>query len=303
MPAAPPNWLLQDERDGGADEVEGLALFAGGLGEHREGRRGSGEADLVAGQGAQVDEQAAEAVLGAAVLVVLAGGLGVGGCRAAGRATGFGWEGGSSSVWVSGAQAVRGCQVRRAASMQISTWPLTRFSSRWKTGRRSRSSALTCRKSRSTYLRFLVGGDDAGRVEFAVRYGSAQDVDPVESGFLLDLVLPALDGQAVIGNGDLEVLGHLVLADHLADGDADRVRAGEACGRHPGGDRGEELLGGGEQVLPLAGALFGQHRVAAGDQPLAGEARRGDLRGDRGARPGPARDPPARTAPQITGIR
>ncbi len=111
--------------------------------------------------------------------------------------------------------------------MQISTWPLTRFSSRWKTGRRSRSSALTCRKSRSTYLRFLVGGDDAGRVEFAVRYGSAQDVDPVESGFLLDLVLPALDGQAVIGNGDLEVLGHLVLADHLADGDADRVRAGE----------------------------------------------------------------------------
>jgi hypothetical protein len=31
------SWLLQRERDGGADEVEGLALFAGGLGEHGHG--------------------------------------------------------------------------------------------------------------------------------------------------------------------------------------------------------------------------------------------------------------------------
>ena len=39
----------------------------------------------------------------------------------------------------------------------------------------------------------------------------------------------------------------------------------------------EQPFGGGEQVLALAGALGGQHRVAAGDQPLAGEVRRGDL--------------------------
>ena len=32
-----------------------------------------------------------------------------------------------------------------------------------------------------------------------------------------------------------------------------------------------------EQVLALAGAVGGQHRVAAGDQPLAGEVRAGDL--------------------------
>jgi hypothetical protein len=30
-------WLRQGQRDGGADELEGLALLAGGLGEHRPG--------------------------------------------------------------------------------------------------------------------------------------------------------------------------------------------------------------------------------------------------------------------------
>ena len=32
-----------------------------------------------------------------------------------------------------------------------------------------------------------------------------------------------------------------------------------------------------QQVFALAGALGGEHRVAAGDQPLAGEVRAGDL--------------------------
>jgi Na+/melibiose symporter-like transporter len=66
-----------------------------------------------------------------AVLVVLPAALGLGGCRAC--------RGGDGVCGLS----------------QISTWPLTRFSRRWKTGRRSRSSDLMCRKSRSTYLRFL----------------------------------------------------------------------------------------------------------------------------------------------------
>src|SRR5215468_1462309 len=77
-------WLLQGERDGQADEVERLALVAGGLGQHWHGGAGAGEADLVAGQGGQVAEQAAEAAVGAAGLVVLAGGLGLGGCGAGG---------------------------------------------------------------------------------------------------------------------------------------------------------------------------------------------------------------------------
>ena len=41
--------------------------------------------------------------------------------------------------------------------------------------------------------------------------------------------------------------------------------------------RGEQLLGGGQQVFALAGPVGGQHRVAAGDQPLAGEVVGGDL--------------------------
>ena len=73
------------------------------------------------------------------------------------------------------------------------------------------------------------------------------------------------------------MLGHLVLADDLADLGADLRGPGQPPGRDPGGDRGEQLFGGGEQGLALAGALFGQHGVTAGDQALAGEIGRADL--------------------------
>ena len=73
------------------------------------------------------------------------------------------------------------------------------------------------------------------------------------------------------------MLAGLVLADHLADLDADRPGAGQPAGLDPGDDRGEQLLGGGQQVLARAGAVGGQDRVAAGDQPLAGVVRAGDL--------------------------
>ena len=78
-------WLLQGQGDRGADQVEGLTLSAGGLGEHGDLRGGAGEADLVAGQGGQVLDQAAEAVVGLPGRVVLAGGLGLGSGGAAGR--------------------------------------------------------------------------------------------------------------------------------------------------------------------------------------------------------------------------
>jgi hypothetical protein len=66
-------WLLQGERDGGADEGEGLALGAVRLGEHRDGDLGAGVPDLVAGQGGQVVQQAAEAAIGLPGRVVPAG--------------------------------------------------------------------------------------------------------------------------------------------------------------------------------------------------------------------------------------
>ncbi len=78
-------WLLQGERDRGAEEVEGLPLGAGRLGEHRHGGVGPGEPDLVAGQGGQVVQQAAEAPVGPIGRVALAGGFGLGGRGAAGR--------------------------------------------------------------------------------------------------------------------------------------------------------------------------------------------------------------------------
>ena len=63
-------------------------LAAGGLGEDGDGCGRAGEAELVAGEGAQVVQQAVEAEVGAAVLVVLAGGFGLGGCRAPGGGDG-----------------------------------------------------------------------------------------------------------------------------------------------------------------------------------------------------------------------
>jgi hypothetical protein len=52
-------WLLQGQRDRSADELEGLPLGAGRLGEHLDGDLGAGVPELVAGQGGQVLDQAA----------------------------------------------------------------------------------------------------------------------------------------------------------------------------------------------------------------------------------------------------
>src|SRR5258708_36468855 len=92
-------WLPQGQRDRCADELECFALGAGGLGEHGNGGRRAGEADLVAGEGGQVGEQAAEAAVGPAGVVELAGGLGRGSGGAGG---GGGGEpcGAGGGIWV-----------------------------------------------------------------------------------------------------------------------------------------------------------------------------------------------------------
>jgi hypothetical protein len=64
-------WLLQAERNRGAEEVSAHTLDADRLGEHRHGGLGTGEPDLVTGQGGQVLQQAAEALVELAGLVVL----------------------------------------------------------------------------------------------------------------------------------------------------------------------------------------------------------------------------------------
>jgi hypothetical protein len=74
-------WLRQGQRDGRADQLEGVPLGGCGLGEHGDLGASAGEADLVAGQGGQVLEQAAEAAIRLSGRVVLVWGLGQGaGC-------------------------------------------------------------------------------------------------------------------------------------------------------------------------------------------------------------------------------
>jgi hypothetical protein len=65
------------------------------------------------------------------------------------------------------------------------------------------------------------------------------------------------------------VFGHLVLVDDPADLVSDLVRAVQPAGVDGGGDRGQQGLGGGEQLGPFAGPVGRECRVAAGDQPLA----------------------------------
>src|SRR6476620_3776606 len=72
-------WLRGGQGDWGADEVEGAALVGGGFGEHGDVGVGVVVADLVAGQGGQVSEQAAEAAQWGAVEGLVTGGFGLGG--------------------------------------------------------------------------------------------------------------------------------------------------------------------------------------------------------------------------------
>ncbi|BBX95240.1 hypothetical protein MLAC_24830 [Mycobacterium lacus] len=83
-------WLRGDGQwDGGLDKVEGAALVGGGVGELVDFDVGVVVADPVAGEGAQVCEQVAEAADRVAVVIVFGGGLGLGGGGAACGATGL----------------------------------------------------------------------------------------------------------------------------------------------------------------------------------------------------------------------
>src|SRR4029079_19693036 len=71
--------LRGGQGDWGADEVEGTTLVGGGFGEHGDVGVGVVVVDLVAGQGVQLSEQAAEAAQWGAVGGLVTGGFGLGG--------------------------------------------------------------------------------------------------------------------------------------------------------------------------------------------------------------------------------
>jgi len=87
------------------------------------------------------------------------------------------------------------------------------------------------------------------------------------------------EAQRVVGNGDTEVLGDLAAAEQGADGSADPVGAAQRppLAQNAGLNALEALLGGVEQLVSLAPALFGQGGVPADDQALAREVRAFDL--------------------------
>src|SRR6266568_8915688 len=160
--------------------------------------------------------------------------------------------------------------------MQIRTWPRTRSCSQWWMGRRSRSPVLMIRKSRSTRGK-VVGGDGGGGVQFAGRDGGADDVNAVQGGLGADGGRSRRHARQPGLMSRMKCLATLYRSMTFPAGtpilSASFSRPAVTWSRaFP-----QELLGGGQQVLALAGPLGGQQRVAAGDQPLAQVVRAGDL--------------------------
>ena len=75
----------------------------------------------------------------------------------------------------------------------------------------------------------------------------------------------------MVGDRQLEVLGHLALAQDGADRLADLAGATQRVllPRHPGLDPAQVGLGQRQQFVALAPAFLGQQRVLAHHQPLA----------------------------------
>jgi hypothetical protein len=85
--------------------------------------------------------------------------------------------------------------------------------------------------------------------------------------------------ELIVADVQGEVLGHPVVVEHATDGQADPVGAAQpvAFATYRLGDLRQLGLGGGEQLLALAGPFGGEQRIAAHHQPLAGKLRGGDL--------------------------
>src|SRR5208337_434255 len=191
-------WLPQRERDRDADELERFPLDAGGFGQHRDGGAGACEPDLVAGQGGQVLEQAAEAVVRAAGPVVLAGGLGL---RRGGA------PGGGDRV-VLRRRVLVGVGQRRPGPAQVpgevagehadQHVRLDAFFQAVEDGPQVQVVGFDVAEVPFDVFEVFVGGDHGGRVELAGGDGGAQHVEPVQGGLGVDLVLLAGHGQAVL---------------------------------------------------------------------------------------------------------
>ncbi len=124
----------------------------------------------------------------------------------------------------------------------------------------------------------LVGAHRVCGAEVAGGQAGAEDVEAVELG-LLGAALPvAPEGEAVCGDLQVAVLGHLALGDDLAPAQADPIPDGEAAVVAPGGgeDRGEVALSEQGELQHTA-----QGRGAQGADPV--QSGRLDILADPGA--------------------
>ena len=87
-------------------------------------------------------------------------------------------------------------------------------------------------------------------------------VDTVERGFG---GLVSAEAERVVGDRDVEVFGHLALAEYggerLADGRCSTQRV--VCSQHPGANARQILFGGRQQFVALTGTFLPQQRVPA----------------------------------------
>ena len=97
------------------------------------------------------------------------------------------------------------------------------------------------------------------------RQAGADDIDAVGRRLGGNLGGLACKAEGGIGDVEIEVLGHLMLVDHLADRECDLGGAAQRIALSDDGrlDAGKVTLSGGEQVFALAGALGGEIGIAA----------------------------------------
>ena len=136
-------------------------------------------------------------------------------------------------------------------------------------GRTFRSMVLNEQERALDVGQRLVVAHTRSRVHLCRAHRSADDVDAVERGLSGDALVLAREGERVVADGELEVLGELVLVDDLAHTQPDLVAAGKLGRVHPGLDLLQVALGGAEQLLALVRAQLGQLRIATCHQALA----------------------------------
>ena len=107
-----------------------------------------------------------------------------------------------------------------------------------------------------------------GAVHLHGAHRGADDVDAVQRGFSGDVLDLAREGERVVLDRQIEVLGDLVLVDDLAHAHADLVAPLEFGRLYPGLDLRQVALGGAQQRFALVGAKARELRIAAGHQSL-----------------------------------